>query len=315
MSDAPETEIEQLRARIAELEQQMQRYATIEEELRASEERLLFFIEHTPVAVAMLDSDMRYILANQRWIRDYHLEGQDIIGRSHYEIFPDLPECWKEVHRKALAGAFEEAEEDPWTRDDGSTEWLNWKCYPWFRGDGSIGGIVFFTEVITKRVLERVELERSREQLRATVEEQERLIQAIREMSTPVVPIYDEIIVLPLVGSIDSRRSAQIMEALLNGIQHYAAEIAIIDITGVSVVDTSVANHLIQTTRAASLLGAHCVLVGISAEVAQAMVHLGIDLSSVVTRSNLQAGIEYALDRLGKQITTRSPAPVPDILV
>ncbi len=152
-------------------------------------------------------------------------------------------------------------------------------------------------------------------EFRASEERMHRLIQAVREMSTSVVPIYDEIIVLPLVGSIDSQRSAQIMEALLNGIQHYAAEIAIIDITGVSVVDTSVANHLIQTTRAASLLGAHCVLVGISAEVAQAMVHLGIDLSTVVTRSNLQAGIEYALERLGKQITTRAPATPSDFLV
>ncbi|ABU58540.1 PAS domain-containing protein [Roseiflexus castenholzii] len=305
MSDNSASEVEQLR----------QRCAALEDELRAVEERLRFFVEHSPAAIAMLDTEMRYILASQRWLTDYGLEGMNIVGRSHYEIFPDLPERWKEIHRRALAGAFEEAEEDPWTREDGSTEWITWKCYPWFKGDGAIGGIVFFTEVVTKRIRERQELEESREQLRATVEEQERLIQAIREMSTPVVPIYDEIIVLPLVGSIDSRRSAQIMEALLSGIQHYAAEIAIIDITGVSVVDTSVANHLIQTTRAASLLGAHCVLVGISAEVAQAMVHLGVDLSTVVTRSNLQAGIEYALDRLGKQITTRVSAPTPDLLV
>jgi rsbT co-antagonist protein RsbR len=305
MSDNSASEVEQLR----------QRCAALEDELRAVEERLRFFVEHSPAAIAMLDTEMRYILASQRWLTDYGLEGMNIVGRSHYEIFPDLPERWKEIHRRALAGAFEEAEEDPWTREDGSTEWITWKCYPWFKGDGAIGGIVFFTEVVTKRIRERQELEESREQLRATVEEQERLIQAIREMSTPVVPIYDEIIVLPLVGSIDSRRSAQIMEALLSGIQHYAAEIAIIDITGVSVVDTSVANHLIQTTRAASLLGAHCVLVGISAEVAQAMVHLGVDLSTVVTRSNLQAGIEYALDRLGKQITTRMSAPTPDLLV
>lgn len=305
MSDNSASEVEQLR----------QRCAVLEDELRAVEERLRFFVEHSPAAIAMLDTEMRYILASQRWLTDYGLEGMNIVGRSHYEIFPDLPERWKEIHRRALAGAFEEAEEDPWTREDGSTEWITWKCYPWFKGDGAIGGIVFFTEVVTKRIRERQELEESREQLRATVEEQERLIQAIREMSTPVVPIYDEIIVLPLVGSIDSRRSAQIMEALLSGIQHYAAEIAIIDITGVSVVDTSVANHLIQTTRAASLLGAHCVLVGISAEVAQAMVHLGVDLSTVVTRSNLQAGIEYALDRLGKQITTRVSAPTPDLLV
>ncbi|GIW01504.1 PAS domain-containing protein [Roseiflexus sp.] len=305
MSDNSASEVEQLR----------QRCAVLEDELRAVEERLRFFVEHSPAAIAMLDTEMRYILASQRWLTDYGLEGMNIVGRSHYEIFPDLPERWKEIHRRALAGAFEEAEEDPWTREDGSTEWITWKCYPWFKGDGAIGGIVFFTEVVTKRIRERQELEESREQLRATVEEQERLIQAIREMSTPVVPIYDEIIVLPLVGSIDSRRSAQIMEALLSGIQHYAAEIAIIDITGVSVVDTSVANHLIQTTRAASLLGAHCVLVGISAEVAQAMVHLGVDLSTVVTRSNLQAGIEYALDRLGKQITARVSVPTPDLLV
>lgn len=315
MSDVPDAEIEQLRARVAELEQQMLRYEAMERELRASEERLRFFVEHTPAAIAMLDTDMRYILANKRWLQEYGLEGQDIIGRSHYDVFPDLPDRWKDIHRRALAGSFEEAEDDPWPRADGSMEWISWKCYPWFKGDGAIGGIIFFTQVVTKRIRERMELEQSREQLRKTVEEQERLIQAIREMSTPVVPIYDEIIVLPLVGSIDSRRSAQIMEALLNGIQHYAAEIAIIDITGVSVVDTSVANHLIQTTRAASLLGAHCVLVGISAEVAQAMVHLGIDLSTVVTRSNLQAGIEYALDRLGKQITTRTPATMPNLLV
>lgn len=315
MSEAPDAEIERLRARVAELEQQMLNYEGMERELRASEERLRFFIEHTPAAIAMFDADMRYILASKRWLQDYGLEGQDITGRSHYDMFPDLPERWKDIYRRALSGLFEEAEDDPWPRADGSMEWISWKCYPWFKGDGTIGGVILFTQVVTKRIQERMELEQSREQLRATVEEQERLIQAIREMSTPVVPIYDEIIVLPLVGSIDSRRSAQIMEALLSGIQRYAAEIAIIDITGVSVVDTSVANHLIQTTRAASLLGAHCVLVGISAEVAQAMVHLGIDLSTVVTRSNLQAGIEYALDRLGKQITTRVTATTPDLLV
>lgn len=312
MSDA---EIEQVRARVAELEQQIQRYEKIERELRASEERIRLLVEHAPGAVAILDTNMRYILVSKRWLQEYELGDQDIIGRSHYDVFPNLPERWKEVHRRSLAGAFEEAEEDPWVQEDGSTVWVTWKCYPWFTGDGSIGGLVFSTEVVTKRVQERMELERSREQLRATIEEQERLIQTIRDMSTPVVPIYDEIIVLPLVGAIDSQRSAQIMEALLSGIQHYAAEIAIIDITGVSVVDTSVANHLIQTTRAASLLGAHCVLVGISAEVAQAIVHLGIDLSTMVTRSNLQAGIEYALGRLGKQITTRTPATTPGVLI
>lgn len=148
-------------------------------------------------------------------------------------------------------------------------------------------------------------LQRSEAQLRETIEQQERLIATIREISTPVIPVHDEIIVLPLVGTIDSARSAQIMETLLTGVQQFVAEIVIIDITGVSVVDTSVANHLLQAARAATLLGAHCVLVGISPEVAQAMVHLGVNLNTLTTCSNLQAGIEFALERLGKQIVNR----------
>lgn len=114
MSDVPDAEIEQLRARVAELERQMLRYEEMERELRASEERLRFFVEHTPAAIAMLDTDMRYILANKRWLQEYGLEGQDIIGRSHYDVFPDLPDRWKDIHRRALAGSFEEAEDDPW---------------------------------------------------------------------------------------------------------------------------------------------------------------------------------------------------------
>ena len=86
----------------------------------------------------------------------------------------------------------------------------------------------------------------------------------------------------------------------------YSAEIVIIDITGVPFVDTAVANHLIQATRAATLLGAHCVLVGVSAEVAQTLVQLGVNLTTLVTRSNLQSGITYALERMGREIVVRA---------
>ena len=110
-----------------------------------------------------------------------------------------------------------------------------------------------------------------------------------------------------MVGTIDSARSSRIMETLLTGVQEHAAEVVIIDITGVPIVDTAVANHLIQATRAATLLGAHCVLVGVSAEVAQTLVQLGVNLSTLVTRSNLQAGITYALARQGRAITTQAP--------
>ncbi len=125
---------------------------------------------------------------------------------------------------------------------------------------------------------------------------------ALAELSTPVIQIHENILVVPLVGAIDTERARRIMEELLLGITRYQAEMVIIDITGVPVVDTAVANHLLQTVKAARLLGTRSILVGISSEVAQALVHLQIDLSGVITRSNLQAGIEYALEQMGLEI-------------
>ena len=155
-------------------------------------------------------------------------------------------------------------------------------------------------------------LRESEAQLQEISTQQQRLLDVIREISTPVIPVYDQILVLPLVGTIDSARSGRIMETLLDGVQHYSAEVVIVDITGVPLVDTAVANHLIQATRAATLLGAHCVLVGVSAEVAQTLVQLGINLSMLATRSNLQAGITYALARQGLAISSqRTPSSGP----
>jgi rsbT co-antagonist protein RsbR len=149
-------------------------------------------------------------------------------------------------------------------------------------------------------------LRASEAQLREVIGQQARLIETIRELSTPVMPVHDQILVLPLIGSIDSERSGQIMEALLTSVQQQSAEMVIIDITGVPIVDTAVANHLIQAIRAVNLLGAQCVLVGISPEVAQTVVQLGLNLSTLITRSNLQAGIAYALARQGLEIKPRA---------
>jgi len=149
--------------------------------------------------------------------------------------------------------------------------------------------------------------------LEAYEEQVELQRRTLSELSTPVIKVYENVLVLPLVGAIDTERARRIMEELLTGITRHQAELVIIDITGVPVVDTAVANHLIQTIKAARLLGARSILVGISGEVAQALVHLQIDLSGVVTRSNLQAGIEYALEQMGLEIVPRSlPTGVPE---
>jgi rsbT co-antagonist protein RsbR len=125
---------------------------------------------------------------------------------------------------------------------------------------------------------------------------------ALEEISSPIVPIYEGILVLPMIGSIDSRRAGQVMEGLLEGINTYSADVVILDITGVPVIDTGVANYLLQAARAARLLGSTVVLVGIGAEIAQTIVQLGIDLTGIVTRANLQSGIEYALSKQGLAI-------------
>jgi rsbT co-antagonist protein RsbR len=132
---------------------------------------------------------------------------------------------------------------------------------------------------------------------------QAQLREAIQELSTPIVPLYTGILAVPLVGRVDSQRAQALTEAMLEAIAREQAEIVLLDITGVAVVDTNVANHLIQTARAAGLLGSQVVLVGISAEVAQTLVQLGLDLGQLVTLSNLQSGLEYALSRHGLAIT------------
>jgi anti-anti-sigma regulatory factor/DICT domain-containing protein len=126
------------------------------------------------------------------------------------------------------------------------------------------------------------------------------------ELAVPVIPLVPDVIVVPLVGNIDSRRAQQITESLLEGIARQQADVAILDITGVPLIDTGVANHLIQTVRAANLLGARIILTGIGADIAQTLVHLDVDFSMIQTRANLQTGIEAALAFQGLRIAPLS---------
>ena len=157
---------------------------------------------------------------------------------------------------------------------------------------------------------QRAEMERAYTKATNEQREQEIMLRStISELSTPIIPVYEGILVLPLVGSVDSRRATEITERLLESIALYQAELVIIDITGVPVIDTSTANHLLMTTRAAGLLGSQVILVGIGAEIAQTIVHIGIELRGLVTLANLQAGIAYALERLGLSIQSLKRAP------
>jgi len=123
----------------------------------------------------------------------------------------------------------------------------------------------------------------------------------IQELSTPIIPINSHVLVMPLIGTIDSMRAQSIMSAMLQAIERSQAKLLLLDITGVPVIDTAVANYLLVSAQAARLLGVHVVLVGIKPEVAQTIVQLGIDLSSMATQSTLQFGLEYATAWLAKR--------------
>ncbi|MDE2344210.1 MAG: PAS domain S-box protein [Betaproteobacteria bacterium] len=133
------------------VDRMLDRQSIIEQDLRESERRLQLFIDHAPAALAMFDRQMRYLAVSQRWLEDYGLSGEQVIGRSHYEVFPEITERWKALHRQGLKGEFLYSDDDRFERSDGSLQRLHWEIRPWYANDGSVGGVVIFSEDITAR--------------------------------------------------------------------------------------------------------------------------------------------------------------------
>ena len=171
-------------------------------------------------------------------------------------------------------------------------------------------GINLLIEDLSEELKQREEKEKELRGKLATIEKQKQTIiqqqDDLMELSSPVIKIWDDVLVLPVIGTVDSRRAQIMMENLLQSIVDSGCTIAILDITGVLRIDTQVANHLIKTVEAVRLLGGECIISGISPAIAQTIVQLGIDLSAIKTKANLQEGMRYAFQRNNLQVKTAS---------
>ncbi len=141
-----------------------------EEKVRESEEIMRYIVKHDPNAIAVYDKGMRYVAVSDRFLHDYGVKEEDVIGRRHYDVFPELPEKWKDVHQRCLSGAVERNDDDQFERPDGSITYNRWECRPWRRADGSIAGMILYSEVTTERKKAELELRASEIRFRAAVD-------------------------------------------------------------------------------------------------------------------------------------------------
>lgn len=272
-----------------------------EQELKAQQRFLRKVIDALPARVFWKDTDLSYLGCNMAFARDAGVESPDmLIGKNDYDMgWKEQADLYRNDDRAVMESGTPRINfEEPQDRPDGSKGWLRTSKIPLYGSDGTITGVLGVYEDITERKMAEAE----REQLQRRVIEAQQ--QALADLSTPIIPIMDNIIVMPLVGSIDTGRSRDIMRSLLHGISQYRAKVAILDITGVPVVDSGVADHLNHTIQAARLKGAHTIVTGISDAVAETIVDLGIDWSAVETLRDLQSGLIAALSRIGVRLTS-----------
>ncbi len=133
----------------------------IRQELDHSHHLLSYIVDNSFASIAVHDNELNYLYVSKSYIEQYDLHGQELIGRHHYEVFPDLPQKWRDVHQRVLKGAEESADIDMFERADGTKHWTRWECLPWYKSDGSIGGLIVYTEIIDKWLSEQERLRES----------------------------------------------------------------------------------------------------------------------------------------------------------
>jgi rsbT co-antagonist protein RsbR len=292
-------EMEALRRRNEQLEQELAEKLRVEVALRESEARYRGIVEDQTELICRFRLDGTLTFVSEAYCRYFAKTREELVG---HRFSPFIPE----EDRQYVADQFTKLgpdhpvvhSEHRVVRPDGAIRWLHWTN----RAPLGEGGPGAEFQAVGVDVTERREAEDQVRSLNADLElrvadKTRELREMVRELSTPLIPVADQVIAMPLIGILDSARAAAALETLLQGVTAHRATTAVLDITGVSVVDSQVAAALIRAAQAVRLLGAEVVLTGIRPQIAQTLVALGVDMDGVVTLRTLQEGIAFALRR------------------
>jgi PAS domain S-box-containing protein len=285
-------ELADCRQRVTELEVSEAEHKRAEEALRKSEERYRAFLAATTQVVWTTNAAGEVVEDLPTW-RDVTGQSVEAIkGWGWIEaVHPDDRERAAQVWTEAVRAKSLYENEFRVRKRDGSYRLFLARAIPVLEEDGSIREWVgTLTDITERKQAEEIITRQARELL---------------ETSTPVLQVWEGVVVAPLIGVLDSQRTQRFMEVLLGRIVETKSALALVDITGVPTIDTQTAYHLIETISAVRLLGAQVLLTGVSPAIAQTLVHLGIDLSGITTRSSLVAGLRVALDKLGLQMVSK----------
>ncbi|MDC3953019.1 PAS domain S-box protein [Polyangium jinanense] len=275
---------------LSEVEDVTDQQAT-ERALRDSQRLLLAVLDNTPSYVFVKDMQGRFLLVNRQVEAYLGKSRAEIAGLTDYDIFSrDVAAFFHRQDEEALRTGRAMQYEQTLPSPDGPLSYLALK-FPVLDAQANPMAIA----VICTDITERRRAEEEQALLRDQVIEAQKA--ALRELSTPLMPLAEGVVALPLVGAIDAQRAEEIMDTLLDGVNRYGAHTAILDVTGVRNMDIDVAGALVRAARAAELLGARVVITGIRGELAQTLVHLGEGFGGLTTRSTLRAGIAWALRR------------------
>ncbi len=268
-----------------------------EDQLRESQRLLQTFLDNFPDLAFVKDEDGNILMGNRQLDRFFGAEKGSLIGKTVYDLVPEeiADAIWASEKQVLETGEVIEVEEEVMQGGQMRTKFsTKFPLYDEKDEIYAVGGI-------TMDITEQKEVQAEQERLQQEIIEAQQ--QALKELATPIIPVMDRILVMPLIGSIDTMRARDITRSLLSGIREHRAKVVILDITGVPIVDSGVADHLNKTIQAARLKGARTIVTGISDAVAETIVDLGIDWTGIETLSDLQTGLIAALNSLGVKLT------------